>query len=1016
MIPNNYKPSLNIPQQLPGYIRENGDYSTFITFLQSYYEFLESSGNVIDASRNILNYKDVDNTIDKFEEYFFNEFLQYFPKESLTSKKELVKFSRELYQRKSTPASFKFLFRALFNSDTEVVNAKDYVLIASGGKWNVSRFLKLNTLDERFLQTDLYKIFGETTKAVAKIESSRIVSDKLEIYLSDIVRNFSSGEFVKIVDDQLNDVLFDGEVLRAKIIGIVPKITIIPGYEGSSYLPGDPVVVFGGLNPENENPVKATAEVESVGAASLKTISVLNGSNGFRTFPNTTISIISDSGTGAEARVASLDANNSAIINYIPLDIIQPYGNTALDSASYDFPSNPTANGNTILSEAFELASISTFPILSVELITAGSNFISKPTLFANSYFKVSQESEQIDIGSLGILKPIQIRFGGYNYSNGDIINVVGGSGVGAYANVKSVNSGGYIEEVQYINDANNLYTLGGILYKETDLPTLSIESSNNKTIYLTTSDISYTGSNTLSFPETSNVVPGMFISGLGIPASNTFNYFNTSTIVTVVGEDYIEISDNLTQIVNPNTVYKIDGTALLYVDGILGRGASFDSTTDRIGEVKTIKVTKQGEDYVSNPSVSLKVADIALINVNELLLPEENDIVYQGDAELPTFKAIVESITILPDNITRTFNLRIFSYNGTINSSELLYIDRTSLNSKEISLEIRNSYNENRFINGIKFYGDGGARANAEFSSGIISGSGNYLNTDGFLSYSNYLESELINEYSYFLVVEKEFSKYKELLNDVLHPTAKQAVTFNAVKNPNTIDLDGYSQVNKEIPLKAVTREEVYGVLTSPSALQIYDLRKDITEISLSMVISSNDQIHIQSDNGEIFYSRIRSIDDANDIIYLTDANALEYSNVAYGFANGNNFVVTSFTGTYDFINGGVYSDPNNKLKDIVYVNDYFTIPNNTIQQINSIDYPNNIIYISSELNYSGNTQEPELISVMRQFSSNNIYINYNLDYKYMLGYGNTVTNVVIDGFELLDENNNLVYIPLKL
>ena len=46
----------------------------------------------------------------------------------------------------------------------------------------------------------------------------------------------------------------------------------------------------------------------------------------------------------------------------------------------------------------------------------------------------------------------------------------------------------------------------------------------------------------------------------------------------------------------------------------------------------------------------------------------------------------------------------------------------------------------------------------------------------------------------------------------------------------------------------------------------------------------------------------------------------------------------------------------------------------------------------------------------------SNNIFINYNLEYKYLLGYGNTVSSLVIDGFELLDENNNLIYIPLKL
>ena len=1014
MIPNNFKPSLVISQQLPGYIRENGDYNTFITFLESYYEFLESTDNVIDVSKNLLNYKDVDNTIDKFEEYFFNEFLQYFPKESLTSKKELVKFSRELYQRKSTPASFKFLFRSLFNSDTEVVNAKDYLLIASGGKWNVSRYLKLNSLDERFLITDLYKIFGETSKAIAKIESTRIVSNKVEVYVSDIVRSFNSGEFVKIVDDQLNDVLFDGEVLRAKVVGVVPKITIVPGYTGSLYQPGDPVVVYGGLNPENENPVKATAEVEQVGVASLKSINVLNGSIGYRTFPNTIISIISESGTGAEARVASLDANTSAVINFIPLDLIEPYANTELNSISYGFSGNPSANGNTKLSEAFDLESISTFPILSVDLITQGSNFISVPTISANSFFAI--ENQKIEIGSLGILKPIQITFGGYNYSNGDIIQITGGSGFGAYANVKSVGLNGTIEQVQYINNIDDLYTYGGIRYSENNLPTLTVESSNNKVIYLTTSaNTTYTNSNILHFSSTSNVVPGMFISGLGIPTSNTYNYFDTSTVVTDVGPDYIEISGNVTEIVYPNTVYKIDGTALLYVDGILGKGATFNSTTDKIGEIKTIKVTNQGEDYITNPFVSLKVADIALINVNELLLPKENDVVYQGDAAIPNFKAIVESITILPDNITRTFNLRLYSYNGIINVNELLYIDRTSLNSKEISLEIRTTYNENRFINGIKFYGDGAARANAEFSSGIISGSGNYLNTDGFLSYSNYLESEFINEFSYFLIVEKEFSKYKELLYNVLHPASKQSVTYNSIKNPNSINLRGSTEINKEIPLKNVTRSEVYGRLSSPNTLEIFELRKDLTDISLDAIMSSNDYIHIVSDNSEIFYSKISSIDNINDIIYLSDANALEYANVAYGYPIGNSFVITSLTGTFDFINGGVYSNNSNKLLDVAYPNDYISIPNNTNLLINSIDYANNIIYANSEFNYSG-TEEDSLMSITRNFSSNNIFINYNLDYKSLLGYGNTVTSLVIDGFTILDENNNLVYIPLKI
>ena len=218
MIPNNQYPSLFINQQLPGFIRDDSDYQKFVSFLEAYYEYLEQEGNVIQKNRNLLNYKDVDNTIDEFQNYFFNEFLQYFPQESLTSKRELIKFSKELYQRKSTPSSFRFLFRALFNSDSEILNTKDYVLVASGGGWSSSKYLRLNTIDDRFLQTKYLKIFGLTSKSVAKIENIKIISNRVEIYLSDIVRDFLSGEEVKIVDNHLKDVYIDGSILKAKIV------------------------------------------------------------------------------------------------------------------------------------------------------------------------------------------------------------------------------------------------------------------------------------------------------------------------------------------------------------------------------------------------------------------------------------------------------------------------------------------------------------------------------------------------------------------------------------------------------------------------------------------------------------------------------------------------------------------------------------------------------------------------------------------------------------------------------
>jgi hypothetical protein len=981
MIPENFKTSLLIDQQLPSFIRDNKDYVVFIDFLEAYYEFLESNGNVLSETKKLLSYKDIDDTVDKFEEYFFNEFLQYFPQESLTDKRELVKFSRELYQRKSTLASFKFLFRSLYDADSEILNAKDYVLIASGGKWNTSKYLRLNTIDSRFLQTKFYKIFGESTKSVAKIDNVQIISNRTEIYLSDLVRNFVSGEFIKVVDDQLKDVLFDGEVLRAKIVGIVPRISIVPGYEGSGYEVGDPVLVIGGVNPESENPTRATAEVSSVGLSSIQEISVINGGNGFRRYPNTTITIGAP-GTGADARVSGLDASNPATIEYLLLtDIVGNYYDVNIDDTAYGLNTNPSANANTVLVDAFEaIDTIETYPIATIQVVAGGLNYDTTTKVTPTSIIEVA--NTVYDIGQIGILAPIKIRYGGANYSNGDIVLINGGSGFGAYANVAEVDSVGSIQRVQYVIDPNKLFTLGGIKYTLDNLPTISVESANNKVLYLISSNASSSSTNVIYFANTSNIKPGMYISGTGIPTANTFGYFDSATVVESVESSYIVISNGLTQEVSNNSLYKIDGTSLLYVDNILGKGTDLRVTPDRIGQIKTITVTNPGEDYISSPTIALKIVDVLLINVEESLLPEEGELIYQGDATRPSFRGTVYSIVAVGEEIIRTFKIRIYSFVGTINPDLNLYIDRTAMNSREITLQIRNTYNLSGYVNGINFFGDGLARANADFVSGIIQNSGQYINSDGFISYSNFLESETVNDYSYFTIVQKAFSRYKTILTNLLHPAGKQAVIYNNVGTSKLIDISVGTGINTEQLLNSLTRPQVYGVLSEPSKLVIYELRKDLTGISLDDVISENNYIHLESDNGEVFYSPISSIDNANDIIYLTDGNILEYANVMHGYADGtsNAIFVTDVTTSFDLINGGNYSNTSNKLIDIVFDGDQISVPNNSIVTINKVDYSNNIIYANSTLYYSGTNTDPVLISVIRNFSANNIWINYNL------------------------------------
>jgi hypothetical protein len=169
----NNKTSLLIPYQLPEFIRDDPSYANFVLFLQAYYEWLETSNQITDRTKNILNYKDIDSTTSEFLNYFYNDFLSYFPQEVLQdptkNKATILKVAKQLYQAKGTSSSYKFLFRILFNSDVDIFYTKDAVLKTSAGKWYVTQSMNVLSDDDTFLNTANLRVFGETSKASATI-------------------------------------------------------------------------------------------------------------------------------------------------------------------------------------------------------------------------------------------------------------------------------------------------------------------------------------------------------------------------------------------------------------------------------------------------------------------------------------------------------------------------------------------------------------------------------------------------------------------------------------------------------------------------------------------------------------------------------------------------------------------------------------------------------------------------------------------------------------------------------
>lgn len=494
MIYNDKKTSLLVGQQLPGFVKDNPDYANFSLFLKAYYEWLElsnaansaitttsSSGQgVTHATKNLLTYKDIDKTIDGFIDYFNNEFLPFFPKDSLLNKQQAVKVARQLYQTKGTPSSYQFLFRILFNSEFDVFYTKDAVFKPSDGVWYVAKSLKLATNSINFRNINQYRLFGESSQSLATIENSILAGNKTEVFISNVERLFQSGEYVRVIDEQNQDVLVNGQPLRAKVVGQISSISIDKNNRGLTYAIGDPVIVYGGM--ESVYGQGATARVSDTTKGSIKAIKVIDGGYGFTADPQSTISFVGTVGA-AEAVVTSLDPTESKKANatFIPTDTLGVAWSTNINANNYNFlATHVTANVETKLSDALKFSSFETYPIGSVIVTNSGGGITNIPTALAHSlYFKEYETTPTADLSQLGILAPIQVTSGGLGYVANDKIVITGGSGYGAFANVTSVSANGAVLNVAYVYDQTEIYPLGGMGYKQTDLVSATIESAN---------------------------------------------------------------------------------------------------------------------------------------------------------------------------------------------------------------------------------------------------------------------------------------------------------------------------------------------------------------------------------------------------------------------------------------------------------------------------------------------------------------------------------------------------------
>jgi len=199
-VPN--KISTLVKNQFPDFYKEDGE--NFLAFIEAYYEYMEQSGKLTGGIQNLQDYRNIDTTLDEYIEYFRRDFLPSIPIDVQADKSLMVKYIKFFNNSRGTLASYKLLFRAIYNEDIDVDYPAEHILKVSESDWRIDRYLvtDYNTKNYTFIGKS---IIGSDSRATALVENvvRRTIRgrDLMQIYLSNIVGTFGHLEPIRLVTD-----------------------------------------------------------------------------------------------------------------------------------------------------------------------------------------------------------------------------------------------------------------------------------------------------------------------------------------------------------------------------------------------------------------------------------------------------------------------------------------------------------------------------------------------------------------------------------------------------------------------------------------------------------------------------------------------------------------------------------------------------------------------------------------------------------------------------------------------
>ncbi len=363
--------SLFVRQQFPGFYNDDG--ANFVEFAKEYYRYLESTNNAIYFARNLIEFRDIDKTIDEFVVHFKEKYLKNFPLElAVPNTKFLVKHIMDFYRSKGSQRSYEIFFKAAYNVTPTIYYPKDDLFKLSDGTWFVPVYLELEPGAQNTIQLTNKQVVGTLSQATAfveKITRTRVNGKYIfAALLSDVNGIFTTGEILTLASNPVTNNF-------PKILGSLSSCDVITG--GSGFSIGDIVRFTGGTG--RSGLLRVTETSTETG---IVTFALLDGGFGYTANASVLVSTkvidVSNSSFQLFERVIQPLANiefTAANGTFVAGDLIQAW--------TYDVSGNTLAGNAVVLSVNYTSASNGTMLVS-----TRSGNVSSGNTPALTQFFK----------------------------------------------------------------------------------------------------------------------------------------------------------------------------------------------------------------------------------------------------------------------------------------------------------------------------------------------------------------------------------------------------------------------------------------------------------------------------------------------------------------------------------------------------------------------------------------------------------------------------------------------------